>query len=139
MGRSSTSNRPEAFRMTTTRSTPAKKKVTPPPPQHQQVADLLNASDLLASLRAFRRGDFTVRLPLSHTGMAGEIARAFNDVVEMNEMLALELSRINDVVGKEGRLAYRASLGSVQGAWRSSIESVNALIGDLVQPTTEVG
>src|SRR6185503_4150561 len=29
--------------------------------------------------------------------------------------------------------------GDVDGSWASSIESVNTLIGDLVQPTTEVG
>ncbi|HEY4220310.1 MAG TPA: HAMP domain-containing protein, partial [Myxococcota bacterium] len=94
---------------------------------------------LLAALRAFRRGDFSARLPLGQTGIAGEIAAMFNDVIEQNELLAGELSRISNVVGREGRLGQRASIGAVSGAWRSSVDSVNALIGDLVQPTTEVG
>src|SRR5207248_150658 len=39
---------------------------------------------------------------------------------------------------REGRMTERDSLGDVTGGWRTSINSINALIGDLVQPTTEV-
>src|SRR5436853_264723 len=35
-------------------------------------------------------------------------------------------------------MAERASLGDVSGSWKTSIDSINALIADLVQPTTEV-
>ena len=45
--------------------------------------------------------------------------------------------RISRVVGKEGKINQRASLGSVSGSWEESIDSVNALIGDLVHPTSE--
>ena len=36
---------------------------------------------LLKSLRAVRKGDFSTRLPLDLTGIDGEIAEAFNDIV----------------------------------------------------------
>src|SRR4051794_17177091 len=49
-----------------------------------------------------------------------------------------ELQRIGRVIGREGRMTERASLGPVGGAWEESIESINALIDDLVRPTTEV-
>src|SRR5262249_35594045 len=84
-----------------------------------------------------KKGDFSVRLPLDWTGVAGKVADTFNDVMELNERMANELERISRVVGKEGRINQRASLGDVKGAWEDSITSVNALIGDLVHPTSE--
>ena len=48
---------------------------------------LLESHDLLGALRAFRKGDFSVRLPLGLTGIDGEIVDAFNDVVELNERM----------------------------------------------------
>jgi len=47
----------------------------------------------LAALRAFRKGDFSVRLPIGLTGIDGEIGEAFNDVVELNERLTKEFER----------------------------------------------
>src|SRR4051812_10151557 len=93
---------------------------------------------LLKTLRAFRNGDFSTRLPLDWTGIEGEIAEAFNDIVTRNQTLARELDRIATVVGKEGRIGERAKLPAATGSWASCIDSVNAMIGDLVQPTTEV-
>src|SRR5207237_308017 len=47
-------------------------------------------------------------------------------------------ARLEPVAAPAGRMTERASLGDVTGSWRTSVNSVNALIGDLVQPTTEV-
>ena len=93
---------------------------------------------LLAALRAMRRGDFSVRLPLTGVGMAGEIAEAFNDIVEMNDQMAAEFYRLNRVVRREGRVGERASLGDVKGGWSRCIDSVNLLISDMARPTTEI-
>src|SRR5262249_37432211 len=81
----------------------------------------------------------SVRLPLGLSGIAGEIAEAINDVIERDEAMAEEFQRISEVVGKEGKLAQRARLRGARGGWASCVESVNELISDLVQPTTEVG
>jgi hypothetical protein len=35
--------------------------------------DEIDSRELLMALRAFKRGDFSVRLPLDQTGLAGEI------------------------------------------------------------------
>src|SRR5439155_1248751 len=67
-----------------------------------------------------------------------EIARTFNQVVARNEALTSELARLERVVGREGRMTERATLGEVAGSWKTSVDSINALIADLVQPTTEV-
>ena len=94
-------------------------------------------SALLSALTALRKGRTGVRLPAEWTGVAGKVADAFNEVVELNERMAGELSRLSRVVGKEGRLGQRLSLGDVEGMWRESVESVNELIDDLVHPTSE--
>ncbi len=70
--------------------------------------------------------------------MAGKVADAFNEVVEQNDDMADELARLSQVVGKEGKLKQRASLRDVRGFWGESIESINALIDDLVHPTSEM-
>ncbi|WP_457105336.1 HAMP domain-containing protein [Methylobacterium sp. P5_C11] len=93
---------------------------------------------LLKSLRAFRKGDFSTRLPLDLTGIDGEIAEAFNDIVELNQGLARELDRVARTVGKDGRINERGKLPAATGGWNDCVESVNTMIGDLVQPTTEV-
>src|SRR5207302_1111199 len=48
-----------------------------------------------------------------------------------------ELERISRVVGKEGKISQRASIGEVGGSWAESIASVNTLVSDLVHPTSE--
>ncbi len=101
--------------------------------------EVLPAELVLSTLRAFRDGDFEVGLPRHYTGMAGEIAQALNEVISQNRALTQELERVSRVVGEEGRLQRRASMPAARGSWQTSIESVNELIGNLVQPTTEVG
>ncbi|WP_415829382.1 HAMP domain-containing protein, partial [Corallococcus exiguus] len=94
---------------------------------------------LLAALRAVQGGDFSVRLPSGAQDVVmDEIARAFNAVVTLNSTLTHEIVRVERVVGREGRMGERVNLGDVRGDWATSVQSINALIGDLVQPTTEV-
>src|SRR5579862_3072456 len=100
----------------------------------KRVSKTLDQRALLSALRAFRRGDFGVRLPLSLSGIDGEIAEAFNDCIELNARLAEELQRVSTVVGREGRIAQRASLGGVSGAWHGYVDSVNTLVADLTHP-----
>ena len=97
----------------------------------------IDSRQLLIALTALKKGDFTVRLPLDWDGTAGKIADAFNDVVERNERMANELEHLSRVVGKEGKISERASIGEVTGSWADAVESVNTLIGDLVHPTSE--
>src|SRR5712664_3064765 len=98
----------------------------------------LDHGALLKALRALRKGEFSVRMPMDLVGVDGEIAQVFNDVVEINEMIAEEFARIGNEVGKEGKTGQRAKLPAAIGSWQDCVESVNTLIGDLVQPTAEV-
>src|SRR5438477_344589 len=93
---------------------------------------------LLRALMAFKRGDFSVRLPDDWTGVAEKIADTVNEVIAKNQRLTLELDGIGRAVGKKGRITQRASLGDVSNSWADAIRSVNGLIGDLVHPTSEM-
>jgi len=92
---------------------------------------------ILNALVALKKGKSGVRLPAEWIGVAGRLADAFNEVVELNERMAGELGRLNRVVGKEGKLGQRLTLGDVSGFWSDSVLSVNELIDDLVHPTSE--
>jgi HAMP domain-containing protein len=101
-------------------------------------AYMVDARPILKALRRLKRGDFTARMPLDLTGVDGEIAEAFNSVADLDELLVSELQKLGTVVGREGKITYRATLGDAAGAWATAIDSVNGLVGDLVRPTTEV-
>ncbi|CAN7672669.1 HAMP domain-containing protein [Variovorax sp. LjRoot290] len=101
-------------------------------------SSLEEMATLLDALTRFRKGDAKVRLPVHWTGLSGKVADVFNDLVEQNATLAAELVRLRQVVGKEGKLKQRAVLSETRGFWGESVECVNALIDDLVHPTTEV-
>jgi HAMP domain-containing protein/signal transduction histidine kinase/CheY-like chemotaxis protein len=92
---------------------------------------------ILGALNALKRGDTAVRLPPEWSGVAGRVSEVFNEVVDRNERMAHELERLSRVVGKEGKLGKRGTLGDVTGFWRDSIDAVNQLIDDLVHPTSE--
>jgi len=97
----------------------------------------LDQSQLLTALLAFKKGDFKVRLPEDRVGMAGKIYDALNQILEQNENMTSEFARISKAVGKEGRITQRASLAA-GGGYAACVDSVNSLISDLVQPSTEV-
>src|SRR5688572_33095890 len=100
--------------------------------------DSFELSRLLSTLVALKNGDFSVRLPLDWTGLSGKIADTLNEVIAQNQKLASELQRVSHTVGKEGKISQRASIGNVGGSWGTLVDSVNTLIDDLVQPTSEM-
>ena len=95
-------------------------------------------AQLLQALMAFRRGDFTVRLPVDGAGMHGKIADAFNDIIAMNQWMAESIGRVSKAVGQEGRLTQRSPMPPAMGGWADTVQAVNDLIDDLARPTTEM-
>ncbi len=93
---------------------------------------------ILASLQTLRDGDFSVRLPGSWVGLGGKIADTFNDIAAADQKMALELKRLGQVVGKQGKTRERARFHESRGAWGDMESSVNTLVEDLLRPTTEV-
>ncbi|MBW3651075.1 MAG: HAMP domain-containing protein, partial [Actinobacteria bacterium] len=93
--------------------------------------------EMVTALESLAAGDFSVRLASRRNGYA-EAARAFNAVADRNARLHGELTRVARVVGREGRMTDRVSLGFAGGAWAEGSAAVNNLIDDLVRPTNEV-
>jgi HAMP domain-containing protein/CheY-like chemotaxis protein/signal transduction histidine kinase len=100
--------------------------------------DANGLTELLHALQAMRVGDFSVRMAGDRVGIIGKIADTFNEIVANNERMALQLERVGQVVGKEGKTRQRVRFGQTDGAWGEMETSVNALIDDLLWPTTEV-
>jgi methyl-accepting chemotaxis protein len=98
----------------------------------------LDPRELLAALEAVRAGDFSARLPGDRTGLAGKIADTFNDIVGSLGRTSLELERVGQVVGREGRIRQRVTLGTPNGSWEDMERSINTLIEDLLWPTREM-
>ncbi|MFL5352037.1 HAMP domain-containing protein, partial [Archangium sp.] len=93
---------------------------------------------LLKTIQSIRKGDFSVRMPEDRTGTTGKIYDTLNEIITLNEALTHEFERISLVVGREGRISQRITLTGATGSWQASVDAVNSLITDLVQPTTEV-
>src|SRR4051812_34794118 len=104
-------------------------------------AEILSAADLrdlLQALRAVRAGDFLVRLATDRVRFMGKIADTLNEIVAANQSMAVQLERVGQVVGREGRTRQRVRFDLTTGAWGEMEASVNTLIDDLLWPTTEV-
>jgi len=98
----------------------------------------LNQHQLLNALHAMQAGDFSVRLPGHQIGVAGKICDAFNTIVAANQRIAQQLEHVGEVVGQQGKTRTRVRFGLSDGAWADMEGSVNALIDDLLWPTTAV-
>ncbi|TGJ98417.1 response regulator [Leptospira langatensis] len=98
----------------------------------------LNPKQLLEVLTALKRGDLSKRMPVDQTGIAGKIADLLNDIIDQNDRMVKEFERISNEVGQEGKISQRISGVSASGSWGASMNSINLLIGNLVQPNTEV-
>ena len=69
------------------------------------LTDAIDVKILLSVLAQVKGGDFTARMPLEWTGVAGKAAAGLNDVIIANQALAAELARVSRVVGKQGELS----------------------------------
>ncbi|MCS3744247.1 HAMP domain-containing protein [Rhizobium sp. BK661] len=108
-----------------------------PDPEPAAIA-LSDASALLETLTAVRRGDFSVRMRSDLTGVTGKVADALNDIIAANQRMAHQLEHVGQVVGREGRTSTRVRFGLSDGSWSDMERSINHLIDDLVWPTTAV-
>ena len=93
---------------------------------------------LVEVLKAVKQGDFSTRVACPKDGILGRAGELLNDILGMNEHMTSELVRVGKVVGQEGKMHERASVGPAKGAWAAGMSSVNQLISDLVAPTNEV-
>ncbi len=78
--------------------------------------DNLDPQQLLRTLAAVKKGDFSVRMPIDSSGMAGKIADTLNDIIELNERLRDDACypRAQSIQHPANHRAHRQS-----NAWRS--------------------
>ena len=93
---------------------------------------------LVKILEAVKDGDFSMRLSYEKGGILSRAGELLNEIIGLNEHMSQEFLRVGKIVGQEGRMTERASVGPAKGSWASSVCSLNQLIGDLVAPTNEV-
>jgi hypothetical protein len=106
-----------------------------PPPGHESH---LNEEELLRVLTEVKNGNFTVRMPIDQLGLSGKICDTLNDIISLNEKMMLEFTRAGNTIGKQGKLTQRIEIPVAKGSWSTGVESLNALISDLVHPTIEI-
>jgi len=104
---------------------------------HALEEGVLDAEQVLSALISIKKGEFNTRLPLGWVGIAGKVADTFNDVAELMSRSTDELNRVSRVVGKEGRIQERLTIGHVTGGWAERANSVNTLIDCLAHPIRE--
>src|SRR5438046_2138245 len=98
----------------------------------------VDANVLLKVLAQLKDADFSARMPLDWTGLAGKVADGLNEVIMENQAFNAELARVSELVGKQGKLSQRVARGGLTQRWSGPVESVNSLIDDLVRPTSEM-
>ena len=90
------------------------------PLKGDEVSAVGHAEELMlvhGALLALRRGDAAVKLGYQGSTAFSKVAEVFNDLVEQNVSMAQELSRLTQMVGKEGKLKKRAQLPGARGFW----------------------
>src|SRR6187401_804136 len=107
-------------------------------PPSPGVASPESTHQLLLALQSLRDGDFSVRLPGDWTGLDGKLADTFNEIAAANATIASELERVGHVVGHKGQTRQRVRFDLPKGKWGQMETSVNALIDDMLYPTSEV-
>ena len=102
-----------------------------PPAKASNGHQPIELSGLLHALQAKKVGDFSVRMPSDGIGLEGKIADVFNEIIAANQLMAKQLERVGQVVGREGKTRQRVKFDLSSGAWGEMENSVNALIDDL--------
>ncbi len=113
---------------------PSRKASTPRPSSSAEA----RSKRILASMIAFRDGNFSVRLPSEWEGVDGQIAAAFNQAVSYEDRIWREASRLSRAIGREGRLKERMAVPGATGGWATKVDYFNTILDDLARPTAEI-
>ncbi len=94
---------------------------------------------LVTTLDAVERGDFSARLPVTWANLEGRAAEKFNSIISRMERFNGSLTRLRRQAGEEGKIHARLPVGDAVGDWSERIDAVNSLVDELSRPTIEVG
>ncbi len=102
------------------------------------VEEQLELKRILGALRAYKRGEFDVRLPDHFDGVSGELCEVFNQLASGQQAFNQELSELHEAVGRQGRMRRRMRRNNAQGGWGHSVALINQLLDDLTTHTEEI-
>src|SRR6187397_2012233 len=63
--------------------------------------ETLNTRELLRLLGEVRNGNFSLRMPIDKIGISGRICDTLNEIISLNEILMLELTKAGKTIGKQ--------------------------------------
>src|SRR5438552_41699 len=112
--------------------------------RHGQGIASEDAELILTVLRELRKGNFSIRMPLTTNGGMGKIAAELNGIIELNERNARNLSGVARVIGAvaEGDLFQTMELEldgrPLEGQFLRTARTVNAMVQQLRSFTSEV-
>ncbi len=100
--------------------------------------NILDMGELLDVLLAMKKGDFSKRMPVDRTGIAGKISDTLNEIIDSDKDFTDELKKAAKEIGDKGKTTYRVSDKSGTTKWSTSIESMNDLFDSLIWPLNEI-
>ena len=104
----------------------------------------VEAELILTVLREVRKGNFSVRMPVAPSGVMARIATEMNDLIELNERNAKNLSGVARVIGAvaDGDLFQTMDLEldgrPLEGQFLRTARTVNSMVHQLRSFTSEV-
>src|ERR1700733_12366230 len=101
-------------------------------------SSLLDDKELLRILMQVRNGNFSVRMPIDEVGVKGKVCDTLNEIISLNEEMMRQFTKAGNTIGKQGKLTQRIEVPNAKGSWSTGVDSLNALISDLVHPTIEI-
>ncbi|MGW0698405.1 HAMP domain-containing protein [Streptomyces sp. NPDC002867] len=93
---------------------------------------------LLAGLVAVRDGDLSVRLPSDSSGLLGEIAGIYNEMVDQLSLVTSEVTRVAREVGGQGLLGGQAREPRDSGVWTELTSGVNTMADNLTSQVRNI-
>jgi HAMP domain-containing protein/signal transduction histidine kinase len=109
-----------------------------------QGISVADAELILTALKELKRGNFSVRLPLTSAGAMSRISAEINGIIELNERNTKNLSGVSRVIGAvaEGDLSQTMDLEldgrPLEGQFLKTARTVNAMVQQLRSFTSEV-
>ena len=103
-----------------------------------------DATLLLSVLRELKKGNFSVRMPVTSSGMTAKLATEVNDLIELNQRNARNLSGVARVIGAvaEGDLFQTMDLEMdgrpLESQFLRTARTVNSMVRQLRSFTSEV-
>jgi signal transduction histidine kinase/HAMP domain-containing protein len=103
-----------------------------------------DATLLLTVLRELKKGNFSVRMPVTSGGIMAKLATELNDIIELNQRNARNLSGVARVIGAvaEGDLFQTMDLEMdgrpLEGQFLRTARTVNSMVRQLRSFTSEV-